>query len=164
MQRIDQQDGLTKRSGEAAHKYLGVFLKRQQGKKQKLDKMAHERASHNLYNSRHLETCIAEALEIGEFQRRNNALGNTTKDLVKQHTNTWEYFLKRQQAKKKLDKIARECASCNLYNSRHLKTCIAEALEISEFQRRNNVLDGNTTVSTESASVNLSSIHEFLLS
>jgi hypothetical protein len=83
---------------------------------------------------------------------------------VKQHTNTWEYFLKRQQAKKKLNKIARERSSCNLYNSRHLRTCSAEALEISEFQRRNNVLDGNTTVSTESASVNLSSIHEFLLS
>ena len=84
---------------------------------------------------------------------------------MKQHTNTLEYFLKRQEGKKqKLDKMAHERASHNLYNSRHLETCIAEALEIGEFQRRNNVLDGNTTVSTESASVNLSSIHEFLLS
>ena len=124
--------------------------------------MAHERASHNLYNSRHLETCIAEALEIGEFQRRNNALGNTTKDLVKQHTNTWEYFLKRQQAKKKLDKIARERASCNLYNSRHLKTCIAEALEIIEFQRRNNVLDGKTTNSTVTCDVASEALEQWM--
>ena len=39
MQHIDHQDGLTERSGEAAHQYLGVFLKRQQGKKQKLKKI-----------------------------------------------------------------------------------------------------------------------------
>jgi hypothetical protein len=28
VQRIDHRDGLTKRSGEAAHKYLGVFFKK----------------------------------------------------------------------------------------------------------------------------------------
>ena len=67
-------------------------------------------------------------------------------DLVKQHSNTWEYLLKRQQARKKLDRIARECASYNLYNSEHLKSCIADALETGEFQQRNNVIDGSTLV------------------
>ena len=45
-----------------------------------------------------------------------------------------------------LDGIAQECASYKLYNSKHLKSCIADALETGEFQRRNNVIDGSTTV------------------
>ena len=91
-------------------------------------RIARRCATYNLYNSTHLKACIAEALKIGELQRSNNALdGSTSKDLVKQHTNTLEYFLKRQEGKKqKLDKMGHERASHNLYNSRHLETCIAE--------------------------------------
>ena len=59
-------------------------------------------------------------------------------------------------------RIARECATYNLYNSRHLKTCIAEALEISEFQRRNNVLDGNTTVSTVACDVASEALEQWM--
>ena len=56
-------------------------------------RIARECSTYNLFNSRHLKTCIAEALKIGELQRSNNAFdGSTSKDLVKQHTNTWEYF------------------------------------------------------------------------
>ena len=53
---------------------------------------------------------------------------------------------KKQQAKIGLDGIAQECASYNPYNSKHLKSCIADALESEEFQRRNNIIDGSTSV------------------
>ena len=84
-----------------------------------------------------LEQWMKEAMKTLKMQKQN---------LMKQHTITWVNFKKKQQAKIGLDGIAQECASYNPYNSKHLKSCIADALETGEFQRRNNVIDGSTSV------------------
>ena len=107
----------------------------------RLDGIAQECASYNLYNSKHLKSCIADALETGEFQRRNNVIDGSTsvtvacevvdealeqwmkevmktlamqeQDLVKQHTNTREHFFKKQQVKMKPDAFSNKAPNSN---------------------------------------------------